>query len=120
MLLVDVEKQLGDFRLTVSFTSNGLVTGLFGNSGAGKTSIINMIAGLIAPDRGRIALDEQDLDNTLLHVYRELSDPELEQFVEFAQSADGQAYYQAALQALRAGLAVGMSTDELEPAPQGI
>ena len=69
MLLVDVEKQLGDFRLTVSFTSNGLVTGLFGNSGAGKTSIINMIAGLVAPDRGRIALDGQDLDNTESHLH---------------------------------------------------
>lgn len=70
MLLVDVEKQLGDFKLAASFTSNGLVTGLFGNSGAGKTSIINMIAGLTAPDRGRIALDGQDLDNTTsgLHV----------------------------------------------------
>ncbi len=70
MLLVDVEKQLGDFKLSASFTSNGLVTGLFGNSGAGKTSIINMIAGLTAPDRGRIALDGQDLDNTTsgLHV----------------------------------------------------
>ncbi|MDH8410064.1 ATP-binding cassette domain-containing protein, partial [Klebsiella pneumoniae] len=53
MLLVDIEKQLGDFRLETSFTSNGLVTGLFGNSGAGKTSIINMIAGLVTPDRGR-------------------------------------------------------------------
>ena len=69
MLLVDVEKQLGDFRLAASFTSNGLVTGLFGNSGAGKTSIINMIAGLVAPDRGRIALDGQDLDNTASNVH---------------------------------------------------
>lgn len=69
MLLVDVEKQLGDFRLSASFTSNGLVTGLFGNSGAGKTSIINMIAGLTAPDRGRIALDGQDLDNTASHLH---------------------------------------------------
>ncbi|MNR68358.1 hypothetical protein D3C85_1928680 [compost metagenome] len=48
-----------------------------------------------------------DLDNTLLYVYRELSDPELEEFVTFAESADGKAYYQAALAAVRAGLAVG-------------
>ena len=70
MLLVDIEKQLGEFRLAVSFTSNGLVTGLFGNSGAGKTSIINMIAGLIRPDRGHISLDEETLDDTAsgLHV----------------------------------------------------
>jgi len=70
MLLVDVEKKLGDFKLEASFTSDGLVTGLFGNSGAGKTSIINMIAGLVAPDRGRISLDGEDLDDTAsgLHV----------------------------------------------------
>lgn len=69
MLLVDIEKQLGDFRLETSFTSNGLVTGLFGNSGAGKTSIINMIAGLVTPDRGRIVLDEETLDDTDLHLH---------------------------------------------------
>jgi len=64
MLSVDVEKQLGDFKLETSFKSDGLVTGLFGNSGAGKTSIINLIAGLIAPDRGRISLDNETLDDT--------------------------------------------------------
>ena len=69
MLSVDIEKQLGDFRLETSFTSDGLVTGLFGNSGAGKTSIINMIAGLIAPDRGRILLDGETLDDTALHLH---------------------------------------------------
>ncbi len=70
MLSVDIEKQLGDFKLEASFTSDGLVTGLFGNSGAGKTSIINLIAGLIAPDRGRISLDGETLDDTAsgLHV----------------------------------------------------
>ena len=69
MLLVDIEKQLGDFRLETSFTSDGLVTGLFGNSGAGKTSIINMIAGLVTPDRGRIVLDGETLDDTALHLH---------------------------------------------------
>ena len=64
MLSVDVQKQLGDFKLETSFTSDGLVTGLFGNSGAGKTSIINLIAGLIAPDRGHISLDGETLDDT--------------------------------------------------------
>ncbi len=64
MLSVDVQKQLGDFKLETSFTSDGMVTGLFGNSGAGKTSIINLIAGLIAPDRGRISLDGEMLDDT--------------------------------------------------------
>ena len=44
MLRVDVSKQLGGFLLQTSFTSEGRVTGLFGASGAGKTSLINMIA----------------------------------------------------------------------------
>jgi molybdate transport system ATP-binding protein len=57
MLSVDVEKKLGDFFVAAKFENVGGATALFGPSGAGKTSIVNMIAGLIAPDRGRIALD---------------------------------------------------------------
>ena len=54
MLFLDVEKRLGDFRLAARFETEARVTALFGPSGAGKTTIINMIAGLFAPDRGRI------------------------------------------------------------------
>jgi molybdate transport system ATP-binding protein len=57
VLALDVEKRLGDFSLRASFDSAGGVTALFGPSGAGKTTLANMIAGLIAPDRGRIVLD---------------------------------------------------------------
>lgn len=57
MLALDVEKLLGDFSISARFTSAGGVTALFGPSGAGKTTLANMIAGLIAPDRGRIELD---------------------------------------------------------------
>jgi molybdate transport system ATP-binding protein len=57
VLTVEVEKQLGDFLLHASFESAGGATALFGPSGAGKTSIINMVAGLLRPDRGRIVLD---------------------------------------------------------------
>jgi len=57
MLEVQAEKQLGEFLLNVSFTSDTTATALFGPSGAGKTSVINMIAGLVAPERGRIVLD---------------------------------------------------------------
>jgi molybdate transport system ATP-binding protein len=70
MLRVDIAKQLGEFSLSASFTSEGRVTGLFGASGAGKTSLINMIAGLLKPDRGIIAIDDETLDDTAarLHV----------------------------------------------------
>jgi len=57
VLVIDVKKQLGDFLLDASFEANGvLVIALFGRSGAGKTSIINMVAGLIRPDSGRIVV----------------------------------------------------------------
>jgi molybdate transport system ATP-binding protein len=58
MLGVDVEKRLGDFVLDARFQTGSGVTAVFGPSGAGKTTLINMISGLVAPDRGRIAIDE--------------------------------------------------------------
>ncbi len=58
VLAVDVEKQLGTLRLAVRFKAEGGATALFGASGAGKTSIVNMIAGLLTPDRGAIAIDD--------------------------------------------------------------
>jgi len=64
MLRVDVQKQLGDFLLSAAFESQGRVTGLFGASGAGKTSLVNMIAGLLRPDRGTISIDGDTLDDT--------------------------------------------------------
>ena len=64
MLRVDVSKRLGEFTIEAAFASEGRVTGLFGASGAGKTSLINMIAGLLRPDRGIIAVDGETLDDT--------------------------------------------------------
>jgi molybdate transport system ATP-binding protein len=58
MLSVGVEKKLGEFSIAAKFETTGSVTALFGPSGSGKTSIVNMIAGLVTPDRGRIALDD--------------------------------------------------------------
>jgi molybdate transport system ATP-binding protein len=69
MLRVDVSKQLGEFALEAAFTSEGRVTGLFGASGAGKTSLINMIAGLLRPDRGVIALDGETLEDSAAGVH---------------------------------------------------
>lgn len=69
MLRVDITKQLGDFALEATFTSEGRVTGLFGASGAGKTTLVNIIAGLLRPDRGTIALDDTILDDTASGVH---------------------------------------------------
>src|SRR6201995_4099472 len=64
MLRIDVRKQLGEFSIESAFLCEGRVTGLFGATGAGKTSLVNMIAGLLTPDRGTIALDCEVLEDT--------------------------------------------------------
>jgi molybdate transport system ATP-binding protein len=54
---VDVKKQQGDFTVDAAFSTDATgVTALFGISGAGKTSVINMVAGLSRPDSGRITI----------------------------------------------------------------
>ena len=93
-------------------------------------SLSSMVPGLFGGEQAQMLVQSQrerlmqqiegDIDNTLLYVYRDLSNPELDEFVSFAQSAGGKAYYQAALAALRAGLAAGESGSDLQPAQQGI
>jgi molybdate transport system ATP-binding protein len=60
-LTVDIERGLGSFRLGVSFEAGAGITALFGRSGSGKTSVVNAIAGLLRPHRGRIALGSEVL-----------------------------------------------------------
>jgi len=57
MLQVSARTRLGRFDLDVELESAGGVTALFGRSGSGKTSIINVIAGLLRPAQGRVALN---------------------------------------------------------------
>ncbi len=95
-------------------------------AGVAADSLSQMIPGLLGGGQAQGMLDGQrerlmaqiaaDMNNTLLYVYRDLSDPELEEFSSFAESTEGKAYYQAALAAIRAGLAVGQSSSSLAPA----
>jgi molybdate transport system ATP-binding protein len=64
MLALDVEKRLGDFTLSVRLEAGAGVTALLGASGAGKTTLANIIAGLVTPDRGSIRLDDTVLLDT--------------------------------------------------------
>ncbi len=62
MLEIKVKKNLGAFTIDVDFsTGSAGVTALFGRSGAGKTSVINMVAGLFPPDSGLIAVNGRRL-----------------------------------------------------------
>ncbi len=57
MIEIDVEKRLGAFLLDARFAAPATgITALFGRSGAGKTTLVNLLAGLVRPDRGRIAV----------------------------------------------------------------
>jgi molybdate transport system ATP-binding protein len=63
-LAVDVTHRFGSFLLEARFVSDGRLTAFFGRSGSGKTSLINIIAGVVRPDRGRIVLDDTTLVDT--------------------------------------------------------
>jgi molybdate transport system ATP-binding protein len=60
-LRVDVEKEWGDYRLAATLEAGSEVLVLFGPSGAGKTTCLNAIAGLLTPDAGEIVLDGETL-----------------------------------------------------------
>ena len=51
---IHVTKRLGDREIALDLSAEGGVTILFGPSGAGKTSVLNMVAGLLRPDSGMI------------------------------------------------------------------
>ena len=62
MLAVRARLARGAFALDAAFSAEtGGVVALFGASGAGKTTLVDMIAGLVRPDSGRIALGERVL-----------------------------------------------------------
>ena len=59
MLEVDVKSRRGDFSLTAAGTFSTGVNALIGASGAGKSSLLRLIAGLDRPQTGRIAMNGQ-------------------------------------------------------------
>lgn len=63
-LSVSLRHQQGGFNMDVSFDAPAGITVLFGRSGAGKTTIINAVAGLLKPDQGRVASDDWVLFDT--------------------------------------------------------
>lgn len=69
MIQINLEKKLrapaGEMLLSVDFSiEKGMLIGLFGKSGAGKTSLLRMIAGLLRPDKGLLKVHDQVWVNT--------------------------------------------------------
>lgn len=67
-LSVHVRHTLGDFALDAEFAAPEGVTALFGRSGAGKTTVVNAVAGLFRPSEGRIVLGERTLLDTVRRI----------------------------------------------------
>jgi len=65
MLKVAAKKHRGTFTLDANFElpTPGVVA-LFGRSGCGKTTLVNVIAGLLVAEQGRVALDDAVLLDT--------------------------------------------------------
>ncbi len=61
MLKVQIKKQLGDFRLDISFEQEAGYLGMLGASGSGKSMTLKCIAGIETPDEGSIILNDRVL-----------------------------------------------------------
>ena len=63
--LMGIRLQLAHFALEVNATLDGRVTGIFGASGSGKTSLLEVIAGLRHPTAGVVRVDGKTMTDTL-------------------------------------------------------
>ena len=63
-LEVQISHDFGGFALQVRFSCAPGLTALFGRSGAGKTTLVNAIAGLLRPQRARISINGRLLSDT--------------------------------------------------------
>ena len=61
MLKCNIEKKLNHFVLNAEFIVENQILCIMGESGSGKTSILNSISGLLTPDKGEIILDDNIL-----------------------------------------------------------
>ncbi|PJI39636.1 molybdenum ABC transporter ATP-binding protein [Ferrovibrio sp.] len=63
-LEIDIAHDYGGFALQAQFACAPGLTALFGRSGAGKTTLVNAIAGLLTPQRARISINGRVLADT--------------------------------------------------------
>ena len=54
----------------------GCITGIIGHTGSGKSTMVQMLNGLIKPDEGRVLLDGYDINSTVDDVYDAWSERE--------------------------------------------
>ncbi len=57
MIEISCRRRLGEFQLDVDLKLEGPVSALYGPSGAGKTTVLQIVAGLTRPDAGRVVVN---------------------------------------------------------------
>ncbi|MEP6067464.1 MAG: molybdenum ABC transporter ATP-binding protein [Paracoccaceae bacterium] len=67
-LEANIQHRFGDFSLDLNLEPSAGVTALFGRSGSGKSTVINVLNGLLRPDHGTIILDGVTLLNDQINV----------------------------------------------------
>lgn len=114
---------LSEFNLALPF---GTTTGLVGASGSGKTTVIDIVAGLIAPDCGRVEVDGRDIQANLAGWHKQIGYSTQDSFLvddticrnvafgiadhDIDRTAVERALEQAQLSSLIAALPLGMDT----------
>jgi len=58
---IALSKRIGDTEVAIEFATGPGATVLFGPSGVGKTSVLNMVAGLLKPDAGHVRVGGETL-----------------------------------------------------------
>jgi molybdate transport system ATP-binding protein len=66
---VDVTRTIGEFDLDVAFSVESGISVLFGPSGAGKSLTLALIAGLLRPDTGKIAINGRIVSDRASNVH---------------------------------------------------
>lgn len=62
-LLIDIEKKLPGFKLQINLSCEREIIAILGASGSGKSMLLNCIAGLVKPDKGKIISDDLEYFN---------------------------------------------------------
>src|SRR5262245_17085713 len=73
LTLEDVHLSYGDLRVLEGASLEipvGRITAIVGRSGAGKTTVADLVCGLVRPDRGSVRVDGVSLDEIDLHAWR--------------------------------------------------
>jgi molybdate transport system ATP-binding protein len=69
MLEADVTKHLRDYTLDITLNAGpGEIVAVMGENGAGKSTTLNLISGILAPDAGRVTIGDIDLFNQVKRI----------------------------------------------------